>query len=171
MSTGGSYWFPRHECFQSVVLTEQMGKLLELKGSVWEIGCEQLGWRQGNEYRRHLGGWAPSFVPCTGRAVFCRSWNEHPVLKAEVVAGWGTLWGQVSVRAWIWAVRISCEAAFCWETESLFTLQDFCLGVLKASGAHLWLVELCFVTDSLPSLAVPQKLCWGTVPPEQAWTS
>lgn len=151
---------------------------VRMNGCIWEIGSEQVGWRQWNEYERHLGVWAPSFLPCTGRAActrsaFCQSWKEHPAMKAEVTAGGGLREGSVFE-----GMSLSSEASVLWGSlpeppfaGRLFTLQDFCLGIFKASGSQLWLVDLHLVTDSLPSLAVPQKLCWGTVPAEQAWTS
>lgn len=163
------------------MLTEQIGKLLEWMGLFGKLAVNRWAEDSGMNIKDVWESEHPAFFPllveldarglCSvspGMSILC--WRQKWQLEGDLV-------GQVSLRAWIWtvrplsAVRISSEAAFHWKTESLFTLQDFCLSVLKASGPHLWLVDLCLVTDSLPSLAVPQKLCWGTVPPEQAWTS
>lgn len=111
---------------------------VRMNGCIWEIGSEQVGWRQWNEYERHLGVWAPSFLPCTGRAActrsaFCQSWKEHPAMKAEVTAGGGLREGSVFE-----GTSLSSEASQCFEDlfRSHLLLED-CLPCRTSALVYL----------------------------------
>lgn len=111
---------------------------VRMNGCIWEIGSEQVGWRQWNEYERHLGVWAPSFLPCTGRAActrsaFCQSWKEHPAMKAEVTAGGGLREGSVFE-----GMSLSSEASQCFEDlfRSYLLLED-CLPCRTSALVYL----------------------------------
>lgn len=137
---------------------------------------EEVGSRELNQYKRHLGIWASSYLPVLRYGCV---WMANVVLS---VSEWATCAEGDPLRAGIFEFEgmnlnsetiLYCEdlfwCCFLLEDRPAACRSSASLCVVKASWPCLWLADLCLVTDPLPCLTASGKACWGAVLPKQVW--